>query len=291
MELSARNRLAGVVMSVKLRAWLAVAIFMWGVSALLWAAEPADKTVILATTTSTRDSGLLDVLLPVFEKKTGYLVKTIAVGTGQSLAMGKRGDADIVMTHAPEAEKPLVDEGWLTHRVQFMHNDYVLVGPEADPAKIARAKSAADSLRQIADVKVTFVSRGDDSGTHKQEQALWKAAGIVPKGSWYVEAGQGMGATLRIASEKQGYTLTDRATYLSLQKTLGSQILLEGDPLLLNKYSVMLVNPAKHPKVNTDGAKAFHKWLLTDEARTMIRDYGKDRFGQPLFFLDPVKPE
>jgi tungstate transport system substrate-binding protein len=205
--------------------------------------------------------------------------------------MGKRGDADIVMTHAPEAEKPLVDEGWLTHRVQFMHNDYVLVGPPGDPAKIARVKGTAAALRQIAEAKATFVSRGDDSGTHKQEQALWKVAGIIPKGSWYVEAGQGMGATLRIASEKQGYTLTDRSTYLSLQKTLASKILLEGDPLLLNRYSVMLVNPAKHSKVNADGAKALHKWLLTDEARTLIRDYGKDRFGQPLFFLDPVKPE
>jgi len=272
-------------------AMVAFASILLSLPVSLWAAEPADKTVILATTTSTRDSGLLDVLLPVFEKKSGYVVKTIAVGTGQSLAMGKRGDADVVMTHAPEAEKPLVDEGWLTHRVQFMHNDYVLVGPEADPAKIARVKSTAAALRQIAEAKATFVSRGDDSGTHKQEQALWKAAGIVPKGSWYVEAGQGMGATLRIASEKQGYTLTDRSTYLSLQKTLGSKILLEGDPLLLNKYSVMLVNPAKHSKVNADGANALHKWLLTDEARTLIRDYGKDRFGQPLFFLDPVKPE
>ncbi len=272
-------------------AMFALASILLSLPVSLWAAEPADKTVILATTTSTRDSGLLDVLLPVFEKKTGYVVKTIAVGTGQSLAMGKRGDADVLMTHAPEAEKPLVDEGWLTHRVQFMHNDYVLVGPEADPAKIARVKSTAAALRQIAEAKATFVSRGDDSGTHKQENALWKATGLSPTGTWYVEAGQGMGATLRIASEKQGYTLTDRSTYLSLQKTLGSKILLEGDPLLLNKYSVMLVNPAKHSKVNADGAKALHKWLLTDEARTMIRDYGKDRFGQPLFFLDPVKPE
>jgi len=272
-------------------ALLALVSIGLGLSADLWAAGPANPTVILATTTSTRDSGLLDVLLPVFEKKTGYVVKTIAVGTGQSLAMGKRGDADIVMTHAPEAEKPLVDEGWLTHRVQFMHNDYVLVGPADDPARIAGVKGAAAALRQIAEVKATFVSRGDDSGTHKQERALWKATGLSPTGTWYVEAGQGMGATLRIASEKQGYTLTDRATYLSLQKTLGSQILLEGDSLLLNKYSVMLVNPAKHPKVNGEGAKALHKWLLTDEARTLIQDYGKDRFGQPLFFLDPVKPE
>jgi tungstate transport system substrate-binding protein len=291
MELGARNRLAVAVMSVTLWVWFAVAIFMWALPALLWGAESVDKTVILATTTSTRDSGLLDVLLPVFEKKTGYLVKTIAVGTGQALTMGKRGDADIVMTHAPEAEKPLVDGGWLTHRVQFMHNDYVLVGPADDPAGIARVKGAAAALWQIAEVKATFVSRGDDSGTHKQEQALWKAAGILPKGSWYIEAGQGMGATLRIASEKQGYILTDRSTYLSLQKTLASKILLEGDPLLLNKYSVMLVNPAKHPKVNGEGAKAFLNWLLADEARTMIRDYGKDRFGEPLFFLDPVQRE
>jgi tungstate transport system substrate-binding protein len=272
-------------------ALLALVSIGLGLSADLWAAGPANPTVILATTTSTRDSGLLDVLLPVFEKKTGYVVKTIAVGTGQSLAMGKRGDADIVMTHAPEAEKPLVDEGWLTHRVQFMHNDYVLVGPADDPARIAGVKGAAAALRQIAEVKATFVSRGDDSGTHKQERALWKVIGLSPTDTWYLEAGQGMGATLRIASEKQGYTLTDRATYLSLQKTLGSQILLEGDSLLLNKYSVMLVNPAKHSKVNADGAKALHKWLLTDEARTLIQDYGKDRFGQPLFFLDPVKPE
>ncbi|MGH7382425.1 MAG: substrate-binding domain-containing protein [Candidatus Methylomirabilales bacterium] len=272
-------------------ALLALVSIGLGLSADLWAAGPANPTVILATTTSTRDSGLLDALLPVFEKKTGYVVKTVAVGTGQTLAMGKRGDADIVMTHAPEAEKPLVDEGWLTHRVQFMHNDYVLVGPAADPARIARLKGAAAALRQIAEVKATFVSRGDDSGTHKQESALWKATGLSPTGTWYVEAGQGMGATLRIASEKQGYTLTDRATYLSLQKTLASKILLEGDSLLLNKYSVMLVNPAKHSKVNADGARALHKWLLTDEARTLIQDYGKDRFGQPLFFLDPVKPE
>ena len=255
------------------------------------AAVPAHRTVILATTTSTRDSGLLDVLLPVFEQKTGYVVKTVAVGTGQALAMGRRGDADIVMTHAPAAEKPLVDEGWLTHRVQFMHNDYVIVGPETDPAQAARAKSAGAALRQVAEAKGTFVSRGDDSGTHKQEKALWRAAELVPKGAWYVEAGQGMGATLRIASEKQGYTLTDRATYLNLQKTLALKILFEGDPLLLNTYSVMLVNPDRHSRVNAEGAKALHAWLLTDASRAMIHDYGKDRFGQPLFFLDPVHPE
>lgn len=253
------------------------------------AGEPANKNVILATTTSTQDSGLLDVLIPVFEKKTGYVIKTIAVGTGQALAMGKRGDADVVLTHAPAAEIPLVAEGWLIDRVQFMHNDFVIAGPASDPAKLGGLKSVAQALRKIAERKAAFISRGDDSGTHKMEKELWRAAGIEPGGGWHIEAGQGMGATLRIASEKQAYTLTDRSTYLSLRRTLALKILLEGDPPLLNRYSVMLVNPAKHPGVNAEGARAFHAWLLSDEARTLIRNYGKDRFGQSLFFLDPVK--
>ncbi len=253
------------------------------------AAEPAERGIILATTTSTRDSGLLDILIPVFHKETGYIVKTIAVGTGQALAMGKRGDADILVTHAPPAERPLVKEGWLIHRVQFMHNDFIIVGPQSDPAKLARAKSAADALKQIAEAKATFVSRGNNSGTHKMEKAIWKTARLAPHGSWYIETGQGMGATLRVASEKNAYTLTDRATFLNLQKTLASRILFEGDPLLLNKYSVMLVNPARHSRVNAEGAKSFHSWVLSDEARNIIADYGKDRFGQPLFFLDPIR--
>lgn len=268
--------------------------WLWAVLLLalpysLLAAVPANKNVILATTTSTQNSGLLDVLTPVFEKKTGYVIKTIAVGTGNALAMGKRGDADILMTHASAAEKPLVDGGWVIRRVQFMHNDFVIVGPASDPAAVSRTGSASQALKEIAGSKATFVSRGDDSGTHKKEKALWKSAGLAPEGGWYVEAGQGMGATLRIASEKSAYTLTDRATYLNLQKTLASKILFEGDPILLNKYSVMMVNPAKHRRVNADGAHAFHAWLLSEEARNLIRDYGKDRFGQPLFFLDAVK--
>lgn len=253
------------------------------------AGEPANKNVILATTTSTQDSGLLDLLIPVFEKKTGYVIKTIAVGTGQALAMGKRGDADVLLTHAPAAEMPLVEAGWFTDRAQFMHNDFVIVGPASDPAKVAQAKNSAQVLKQIADTKSSFVSRGDDSGTDKEEKALWKAAGVQPSGTWYIESGQGMGATLRIASEKSAYTLTDRSTYLYLRKTLALKILLEGDPGLLNRYSVMLVNPVKHPGVNSEGARAFHAWLLSDEARTLTRNYGKDRFGQSLFFLDPVK--
>ncbi|MFQ5657092.1 MAG: substrate-binding domain-containing protein [Candidatus Methylomirabilales bacterium] len=272
-------------------ALLAVLTFVLTPHPHSWAAKPASPTIILATTTSTRDSGLLDVLIPVFQKKTAYIVKTIAVGTGKALAMGKRGDADILMTHAPAAEKPLVAEGWLTNRVQFMHNDFIIVGPAADPAKVARATSAAAALQQTAEAKALFLSRGDNSGTHKKEKALWKATGALPQGTWYVESGQGMGATLRIASEKNAYTLADRASYLNLQKTLASKILFAGDPVLLNKYSVMLVNPAKHPRVNVnaEGAKAFHAWVLGEEARGLIRDYGKDRFGQPLFVLDPVQ--
>jgi tungstate transport system substrate-binding protein len=249
----------------------------------------ADKSIILATTTSTQDSGLLDVLIPAYEKKTGYVVKTIAVGTGKALAMGKQGDADILMTHAPQAEEPLVREGWLTERVEFMHNDFVIVGPAADPVRIAAAPKAAEALEDIAKAKALFISRGDNSGTHKKEQSLWKSAGKRPAGDWYLESGQGMGATLRIASEKQAYTLTDRSTYLHLQKTLSLKILFQGDPVLMNQYSVMLVNPARHPKVNARGAANFRAWLLGREAANLIRHYGKDQFGQPLFFLDRVK--
>jgi tungstate transport system substrate-binding protein len=249
----------------------------------------ADKNIILATTTSTQDSGLLDVLIPAYEKKTGYVVKTIAVGTGKALAMGKRGDADILMTHAPQAEKPLVREGWLTQRVQFMHNDFVIVGPAADPAQVAAVANAAEALKRISKAKALFISRGDNSGTHKKEQSLWKSAGHRAAGDWYLESGQGMGATLRIASEKQAYTLTDRSTYLHLQKTLSLTILFQGGPVLMNRYSVMLVNPARHPKVNVKGAASFRAWLLGSEAANLIRHYGKDQFGQPLFFLDQVK--
>ena len=246
----------------------------------------ATENIILATTTSTRDSGLLDRLLPLFEKKSGYTVKTIAVGTGKALAMAKRGDADAVITHAPEAELPLVDQGWLVSRVQFMHNDFVIVGPPGDPAKITGMTRASTAVKQIAAAKATFISRGDKSGTHQKELSLWREANVAPGDGWYIEAGQGMAATLRIASEKNAYTLSDRATYLNLQKTLACKVLSQGDPMLLNKYSVMLVNPAKHTRVNAKGAKAFHAWLLSDEALSVIRDYGKERFGEPLFFLD-----
>lgn len=249
------------------------------------------KVVLLATTTSTQDSGLLDVLVLLFEKKTGYTVKTIAVGTGQSLALGDRGEADVVLVHAPSLELKYVAEGSLINRRLVMHNDFILAGPPDDPAGIKGMKKAADALRKIAEHRARFVSRGDNSGTHAKEKALWKAAGTTPKGSWYIESGQGMGATLTIASEKQAYTLTDRATYLAFQKRIQLAVLLEGDAPLLNIYHVMEVNPAKHPRVNAAGGKAFADFMVSPETQAVIKTFGVEKYGQPLFFPDAGKPE
>lgn len=253
--------------------------------------RPANPDVILATTTSTQDSGLLDVLVPRFEKQTGYKLKVIAVGTGQALAMGQRGDADVMLVHAPAAEKPVVESGAAIERKLVMHNDFVIVGPAADPAKIKAMTSAAAALKQIAAARATFVSRGDNSGTNIMENGLWQAAGIKPGGDWYLSAGQGMGATLLIASQKQGYTLTDRATYLANKDHLQLDILLQGDAPLLNIYHVMLVNPAKFPRVNAEGARAFADFLLAADTQAVIGKFGADKFGQPLFFPDAGKPD
>ena len=251
---------------------------------------PANPNIILATTTSTQDSGLLDVLVPAFEKKTGYKVKTIAVGTGQALAMGEKGEADVLLVHAPDAEKKVMAKGAVIHRRLVMHNDFVFVGPVADEAKI-KGKSTLDTLQAIAAKSSVFVSRGDDSGTHKMELSLWKAAGIKPVSPWYQEAGAGMGQTLKITDEKLGYTLTDRATYLAQKKNLKLEILVEGDAKLLNIYHVMEVNPEKFTKANNPGAKAFGDFLLSAEGQAMIAAFGKDKFGQPLFFADGGKNE
>jgi tungstate transport system substrate-binding protein len=254
-------------------------------------APAGSKDVILATTTSTQDSGLLDVLIPIFEQKTGYRVKTVAVGTGQALAMGERGEADVLLVHAPAAEKKVVESGAAINRRLVMHNDFIIVGPEKDPAKIKGSATTADAFKKIAQAKALFVSRGDDSGTNKKELELWKAAQIEPKGSWYQESGTGMGQTLNIASEKGGYTLTDRATYLALKKNLALTILLEGDKSLLNVYHVMQVNPDKFPKVNAAGGKAFADFMVDAETQKVIGDFGKDKFGQSLFFPDAGKPD
>jgi tungstate transport system substrate-binding protein len=247
------------------------------------AQTPGSKTVILSTTTSTQDSGLLDVLVPLFEKNTGYSVKTISVGTGQALALAARGEADVTLAHAPAQEKKYVAEGKMHNRRLVMYNDFLVIGPEADPAKIRGEKSVVAALKRIADAQARFVSRGDKSGTHTLELALWKAAGITPGAPWYIESGQGMGATLGIANDRQGYTLTDRATMLAFSKRVDLKPMVEGDKLLLNIYSVMEVNPANGPKVNAAGGKAFADFMLAPETQGVIKTFGVDKFGQPLF--------
>ncbi|SHM36704.1 tungstate transport system substrate-binding protein [Caldanaerovirga acetigignens] len=256
--------------------------------------------IILATTTSTQDTGLLDVLIPLFEQKTGYKVKTIAVGTGQALAMGERGDADVMLVHAPEAEMELVKKGAAINRKLVMHNDFVVVGPPEDPAGIGKAKSAAEAFKLIAQKQVLFISRGDDSGTHRKELQIWELAGIEnPEDRWYQSTGQGMGTTLDIASEKVGYTLTDRGTYLVKRDNIRLEILVEGAKELLNIYHVMQTNPEYVKKtnpnaarmINYEGAKAFVDFMVSEEVQKIIGEFGKDKFGQPLFFPDAGKDE
>ena len=216
-------------------------------------AQAANKNVILATTTSTQDSGLLDLLIPLFEKETGYFVKTIAVGSGQAMAMGEKGEADVLLVHSPEAEKKFMEKGAGSSRRLVMHNDFIIVGPATDPARVKGAKTSAEAFKKISQAGALFLSRGDNSGTHAKEKGLWKAAGINPDGQkWYQQTGLGMGQTLNVAAEKKGYTLADRGTYLALKKTLGLEILVEGDAKLLNVYHVIEVNPAKWPKVEYD---------------------------------------
>jgi tungstate transport system substrate-binding protein len=253
------------------------------------APAPTNPDVILATTTSTRDSGLLDVLLPDFKARTGYNVKPIAVGTGAALQHGERGDADVLLVHAPASEKKYMDGGHGVERMLVMHNDFVIVGPEDDAAGIGSIQSAAEALKAIADQQKLFISRGDNSGTHQLEKQLWTKAGMEPSGSWYQEAGQGMGETLRIASEKEGYTVTDRGTYLALKDGLALEILVEGDAALLNIYSVITVNPNKNDKINAEGGKAFADYMVSSPAQAIIKDYGVDKYGQPLFFPDADK--
>lgn len=247
------------------------------------AAKSKNKNVILSTTTSTQDSGLLDVLVPLFEKQTGYTVKTVSVGTGQALALAAKGDADVALVHAPSLEKKYVADGKLLNRRLVMYNDFVIIGPKEDPAKIKSAKTALAALKLIEQSKSPFVSRGDNSGTHNLEKALWKEAGIQPKGDWYIEAGQGMGATLGIANERNAYTITDRGTYLALRKRVTLPILVDGDRLLLNVYSVMEVNPANGPRVNAVGGKAFADFMVAPQTQSVIKGFGVEKFGQSLF--------
>ena len=267
---------------------LVIALLISG--ALYAQAQP--KTIILSTTTSTQDSGLLDTLIPIFEKKTGYFVKTIAVGSGQAMAMGQKGEADVLLVHSPAAEKKFVAEGYGINRRMIMHNDFVIVGPPGDAAKIKGVKLASEAFKKIASAQALFLSRSDKSGTHVKEMGIWKAAGIKPEGEkWYQQTGLGMGQTLNVTAEKKGYTLADRGTYLALKKNLGLDILVEGDTILLNVYHVIEVNPAKWPKVNAPEGKAFADFMVSRETQDIIKTFGVDKYGSPLFFPDAGKKE
>ena len=253
---------------------------------------PANPTLILATTTSTQDSGLLDELVPMFQDQTGYTVQTVAVGTGAALKMAEEGNADVLLVHAPASEKALMDAGWGKDRFLVMHNDFVIVGPADDPAAIKGTPTAVEAFQKIADAGADFITRGDDSGTNKMEIGLWGKTTTTPDGqAWYIDSGQGMGATLTITSEKQAYTLTDRATYLANKENLDLEILVEGDAALLNVYHVMTVNPDKWPKSNYDGAIAFAKFMTSPKTQAVIGKFGVDKFGQPLFFPDADKTD
>lgn len=259
-----------------------------------WGA-PVQKNLILATTTSTQDSGLLDVLVPMFEHQTGYFVKTISVGSGQAMKMGEKGEADVLLVHSPDAEKTFVNQGFGIDRKLVMHNDFIILGPPSDPARIRSAKTAAEAFKRIAQSGALFLSRGDNSGTHAKEKGLWKASGIAAEGQkWYQQTGLGMGETLNVAAEKHGYVLADRGTYLALNKKrrLGLEILVAGEPKLLNIYHVIEVNPAKWPKANHAGAKAFSDFMVAGPTQEIIARFGTKEFGSPLFFPDAgKKPE
>jgi tungstate transport system substrate-binding protein len=247
------------------------------------AQTPTRRDVILATTTSTQDSGLMDVLVPMFEKQSGYRVKLVSAGTGQTLTMGARGDADVVLGHAPELEEKYVAQRAFVNRRLIMYNDFIVVGPPADPARIRGLRRPAEVFRRIAEARATFVSRADQSGTHIRELTLWERAGVKPVGAWYIRTGQGQGATLNIASEKRGYALTDRGTYLALRRHLALEIVFEKARPLLNIYHVMEINPSRHPRVNLEGGRAFADFLVSPAAQTAIAAYGADKYGQPLF--------
>lgn len=271
------------------RTFIAAAL---GLATLLpTAAEAQERFIVVASTTSTMDSGLFGYLLPIFEAKTGIKVRVVAQGTGQALDTGKRGDADVLFVHARAQELEFVAGGYSTKRLPVMYNDFIVVGPKADPAKIAGTKDVAAALKTIADKKVPFVSRGDKSGTHLAELALWKAAGLdltAIRGEWYREVGQGMGAALNTSGAMGAYTLSDRATWIAFKNKGDLGIAVEGDKKLFNQYGVMLVNPAKFPNVKAADGQAFIDWLVSPEGQTAITGYKLD--GQQLFFPNASDP-
>jgi tungstate transport system substrate-binding protein len=282
------------LMSLPLRLSFARALLLASCAWMIGATRAPLPPVILATTTSTHDSGLLDDLIPPFEARSGIKVKVIAVGSGQAMTLGLHGEADLLLVHAPEGEEHFMALGAGLLRRRMMFNDFVLVGPAADPAGLRRAPDLASALTALQRPEAIFVSRGDDSGTHQVELKLWRRAGLSPpKGGHYLETGQGMGATLRVASEKEAYTLSDRGTFLALQTTLDLRVLFEGDPVLRNVYHVIVVNPKQGPRVNKPGAMALAGYLLSEEALGRVRQFGRERFGRSLFVPDaePLGPE
>lgn len=240
--------------------------------------------LILATTTSTQDSGLLDVLLPIFEEENNVKVKTIAVGTGQALEMGTKGEADVLLVHAPKSEEEIVASGDAINRKRVMYNDFILVGPKDNPANVG-GEDINEAFKKISETKATFVTRGDESGTHKKELGIWTAVNIQPSGDTYVSTGQGMGQSLQIAAEKNGYILTDRATWLVQEENLANlKIVVEGGKDLMNIYHVMEVNPKKHDMVNDKDAEKFVEFMIDSETQEVIESFGKKEYGQSLFF-------
>ena len=266
---------------------LATLLLVFGICAIVFGALPASAVteIICSSTTSTENSGLFDFLLPLFEKKSGIKVKVVARGTGAAIEMGKRGDADVALVHAKEQELKAVEEGFFVNRHDVMYNDFVVIGPSDDPAKLKGTKSAAEAFKKIAEGNFLFVSRGDNSGTNTKELSIWKKVGLEPKGNkWYLEVGQGMEKTQRVANEKRAYTLTDRGTWLATKDKdkLEMVIVLEGDPILFNQYGVMAVNPEKHKHVKYKEATEFINWLISKEGQQAIASF-KDKNGNPLF--------
>lgn len=248
-------------------------------------ARPAGVRLVLATTTSTRDSGLLSFILPDFERHLGVRVDVVAVGSGQAMKLGQDGNADVLLVHFPEAEQEFMAGGHGVRREDVMYNDFVIVGPAHDPAGVKGMRDATAAFAAIAQKKAKFVSRGDESGTHVKEKVIWKAANIAPAGVWYISAGQGMGAVLTMASEQLAYTLSDRATYVARKGAgLELEILCEGDPLLFNPYGVIAVNPAKSPQIKAELAQQFIDWLVSVPVQEKIATFGVDKWGSPLFF-------
>lgn len=267
-----------------------LAFLLGSISPFMYPASAADQvesTMTLATTTSTQDSGLLDYLLPTFEKDYDTKVKVVAVGSGQAMEMGKKGDADVLLVHSRKAEDQFVAEGWGINRKDVMHNQFLVVGPASDPAKIKDLSSIA-AFKKIAEDKAKFISRADKSGTHTKELGIWTKADIKPAAPWYVESGQGMGDTLMMASEMKAYTLTDDATFLAMRSKLDLVELVGGDKNLANPYGVIAVNPAKYPTVHQNAANAFINFITGPKGQGMIASFGKEKFGRPLFTTDAI---